>query len=52
MDYVHFNSVKHRYTAHPAAWRYFSFRRCVAAGLHPADWTDAAAPDGDWGERR
>ncbi len=52
MDYVHFNPVKHGFVAHPAAWPYSSLHRCVAAGLYPADWSDVALPDGDWGERR
>jgi putative transposase len=40
MDYVHFNPVKHAYAAQPAEWPYSSFRRCVAAGIYPANWAE------------
>lgn len=38
MDHTHFNPVKHGLAANPAEWPFSSFRRCVAAGLYPADW--------------
>jgi putative transposase len=38
IDYVHFNPVKHRLTAHPAAWPFSSFARCVKLGMYPTDW--------------
>jgi putative transposase len=43
MDYIHFNPVKHGLVADAGAWEYSSFRRCVAAGLYPADWDGAGA---------
>jgi putative transposase len=52
MDYVHFNPVKHGLAAHPAAWPYSTFHRCVAAGLYPADWSTEGSPQAEWGERR
>ena len=52
MDYVHFNPVKHGLVAHAADWPYSSFRRCVARGLYPADWSMGGADSADWGERR
>jgi len=52
VDYVHFNPVKHGLVAHPAAWPYSSFHRCVSAGLYPVDWSFGGSPDADWGERR
>ncbi len=42
MDYVHFNPVKHGFVAHPAAWPYSTFQKCVALGLYDPAW---AAPD-------
>jgi putative transposase len=52
MDYTHFNPVKHGLAQHPADWPYSTFRRCVAAGLYPAEWA-AVSPDiGESGERR
>jgi len=51
MDYVHFNPVKHRYVSHPAEWPFSSFRRCVAAGLYPADWADSGSELETVGER-
>jgi putative transposase len=41
MDYIHVNPVKHGLVAEARAWEYSSFRRCVAAGLYPADWDGA-----------
>jgi putative transposase len=54
VDYVRFNPVKHGYVDHPANWPFSSFRRCVAAGMYPADWAcDARAAEiVETGERR
>lgn len=44
VDYIHYNPVKHGYTASADAWPYSSFGRYVRNGVYPADWggTDAA----------
>ena len=52
MDYVHFNPVKHGLAARAADWPYSSFRRCVARGLYPADWSMSGADPAELGERR
>ncbi len=39
MDYIHFNPVKHGLAQHPIDWPFSTFRRCVAAGLYPANWS-------------
>ena len=51
MDYIHFNPVKHGLAAHPAAWPFSSFRRCVARGLYPADWAGTEVELPEAGER-
>jgi putative transposase len=54
MDYVHFNPVKHGFAAHPAAWPYSTFHKCVALGLYDPAWAlteNTAIPSG-MGERR
>jgi putative transposase len=51
MDYIHFNPVKHGLVADAGAWEYSSFRRCVAAGLYPAQW-DGAGGDAINGAER
>jgi putative transposase len=51
MDYIHFNPVKHGVAVHPAAWPFSSFRRCVAHGLYPEDWTVADVGLTEAGER-
>ena len=38
VDYVHFNPVKHGYTARVCDWPYSSFDRYVARGLLTPDW--------------
>jgi putative transposase len=38
MDYIHLNPVKHGLVNEARAWEYSSFRRRVAAGLHPLEW--------------
>ncbi|NIR30381.1 MAG: transposase [Gammaproteobacteria bacterium] len=40
MDYVHYNPVKHGFTARPGDWPWTSFRRLVANGIYPGDWGD------------
>jgi putative transposase len=50
MDYIHFNPVKHGLSQGPRDWPFSSFRRCVAAGLYPADWFGGAAEPVDTGE--
>ena len=49
--YIHFNPVKHGFAEHPAEWPFSSFRRCVARGLYPDDWTVADVGLADTGER-
>jgi putative transposase len=51
MDYIHFNPVKHGFVRHPADWPFSSFRRCVAAGLYPADWLGGGEKPEKAGER-
>jgi putative transposase len=51
MDYTHFNPVKHGLAAAPGEWQYSSFRRCVAAGLYPANWLSEPAELANAGER-
>jgi len=50
MDYAHFNPVKHGLVQHLADWPYSSFKRCVAAGLYPPDWTISSAEINESGE--
>jgi putative transposase len=52
MDYTHFNPVKHGLMAHPADWRYSSFRRCVDSGMYPADWRGGSDEPQQTGERQ
>ncbi|MGE3784931.1 MAG: transposase [Alphaproteobacteria bacterium] len=52
MDYIHFNPVKHGNVQNPADWPFSSFRRCVAAGLYPADWLGGGGEPAEAGERR
>lgn len=53
MDYTHFNPVKHGLAGNAADWPFSSFRRCVAKGLYPADWTQTVGGElPDAGERR
>jgi putative transposase len=51
IDYVHFNPVKHGLVPHPSDWPHSSFRRCVAAGMYPADWRGGEDP-GETGEQQ
>jgi putative transposase len=51
MDYIHFNPVKHGLAENVVDWSFSSFRRCVAAGLYPADWFDGTAQPVETGER-
>jgi putative transposase len=51
-DYIHFNPVKHGLVRHPADWLHSTFRRCVANGLYPADWTDCDTEPEETGERQ
>jgi putative transposase len=52
MDYTHFNPVKHGLVVHPADWPHSSFRRCVACGMHPADWRGGSDQPQQTGERQ
>ena len=52
LDYIHFNPVKHGLVEHPAEWPHSSFRRCVAGGLYPAEWTGGKDEPPETGERR
>ncbi len=38
LDYIHWNPVKHGYTAAPVEWPYSSFHRWMKAGLYDANW--------------
>lgn len=51
MDYIHFNPVKHHLSETPGEWPFSTFRRCVAAGLYPANWLPADAEIAEAGER-
>jgi putative transposase len=52
MDYTHFNPVKHGLVAHPADWPHSSFRRGVASGMHPGDWSGGSDEPQQTGERQ
>jgi len=51
MDYIHFNPVKHGLAESPGDWAFSSFRRCVAAGLYPAEWLSGSGEPAEIGER-
>ena len=51
VDYIHFNPVKHGLTETPGDWPFSTFRRCVAAGLYPADWLPRGCEPIETGER-
>ncbi len=51
VDYVHFNPVKHGLVTHAVDWPFSSFRRCVARGVYPADWSGGEVVLGGGGER-
>lgn len=38
MDYVHFNSVKHKLISRVGDWPYSIFHRWVEQGVYPHDW--------------
>jgi putative transposase len=50
MDYIHFNPVKHGLSETASDWPHSTFRKCVAMGLYPSDWTATGAAAA--GERR
>lgn len=39
VNYIHYNPVKHGYTACAADWPYSSFHRYVKEGIYPVEWT-------------
>ena len=43
LDYIHFNPVKHGFTASPKDWQHSSFHKWVARGAYEEDW----GSDGD-----
>lgn len=45
MDYVHYNPVKHGLCVRPVDWPYSSLHRWIEAGVYPADWAAASAPE-------
>lgn len=45
VDYIHFNPVKHGLVTEPSAWPHSTLHRFVRAGLYPAAWSGAEAPD-------
>ena len=50
IDYIHYNPVKHGYTARVVDWPYSSFHRLVRKGMLPADWGGEAVDDVRAGE--
>jgi len=42
MDYIHYNPVKHGYTASPGEWAYSSFAKAVERGWYTLDWGQQA----------
>ena len=38
VDYIHYNPVKHGYTARPADWPFSSIHQYIAEGALPEDW--------------
>lgn len=54
MDYIHFNPVKHGLAAHPAAWPFSTFQKCVSRGFYDPSWTrtETVDPCPDMGEPR
>lgn len=51
MDDIHFKPVKHGLVRHPGAWRYSTFRRCVARDMYPAVWDGGGVDLSVAGER-
>ncbi len=51
MDYIHWNPVRHGLAARPEDWPHSTFRRCVRAGVYPADWDGSGGDGVDGGER-
>jgi putative transposase len=43
MDYLHFNPVKHGYTATVRDWPYSSFHRLAERGVYDPNWGASAA---------
>jgi putative transposase len=42
LDYIHFNPVKHGYVRLAGDWPHSSFRRWMARGVYPSDWSGGA----------
>jgi putative transposase len=38
VEYIHYNPVKHGWTAAPSEWKYTSFHRYVKEGKYAVDW--------------
>jgi putative transposase len=52
MDYIHYNPVKHGYTARASDWPHSSIHRYIARGVIDPAWGIGAAEDeGGFGER-
>jgi putative transposase len=50
LDYIHYNPVKHGYTANAGEWPYTTFHRYVKQGIYPAEWGGLADESGSFGE--
>ena len=53
VDYIHYNPVKHGYTAQPADWPNSSIHRYIAARMFDRDWGggDGDHEESGYGER-
>ena len=52
VDYIHYNPVRHGYTARAVDWPYSSLHRYIRAGVLPADWaTDSSFSPSQFGEQ-
>ncbi len=53
VDYIHYNPVKHGYTARAVDWPNSSIHRYIAAGTIDADWGEGAGKNEEagYGER-
>jgi len=50
INYIHYNPVKHGFTASAAAWPYSSIHRYIRQGLLDADWAGGENVMGSFGE--
>jgi putative transposase len=53
VDYIHYNPVKHGYTARASDWQYSSIHRYIAQGKLSPDWTSHDITENEpFGERQ